>query len=190
MRSRFLTRARQGHWWVAAVVLAMVALILSWAVGGYISQLREPVEIGTSEAGEWVDLSEYGLRLRLDSMELAPSFPRSFNESEQMTAPEGTQYLRVRMSIEPTVDEDEYVGCFWKLLNGDGEQLTLTEFGIAGPASTQCSFLEDEGSLEKGVPFASQEVYVVVPKPVESFSLQVNVDTDEGRLYWTFTDSV
>lgn len=190
MRRKSTVRWLKNHrWWVTFVLLLVVALTFSRVVGGYVSQLRQPSEIGTSSTGEWADLSAYGFRARLDSLDLAASFPRSFDSGERMTAAPGTQYLRVRMSIEPLVGEDQDMGCIWKLFNGEGEQLTLTEYGIEGPASTQCSFLEDEGSREKGVPFGSQEVYVVLPDAIGSFSLQVHADGSDGRVYWTFTDS-
>lgn len=188
MSSHIPDLLKKRGWWVSFVLLMVVALIFSTVVGGYVSQLRAPKEIGRSSVGEWADLSDHGFRARLDSMDLAPAFPRSFDPGEEMIAPAGTQYLRVRMSIEPLVGQDEDLGCLWKLFDGDGEQLTLTEFGVEGPASTQCSFL-GEGSLEKGVAFESQEVYVVVPDAGEDYRLEVHASGDGARVYWTFTPS-
>lgn len=176
-------------WWISFAVLLAVALVFSTVVGNYVARLKEPVEVGTSVTGEWADLAEYGFRARLDSLELSTTYPSSSNAGDPRTAPEGATYLRVRMSIEPLVAADADMGCFWELFNSDGEQLTMTEFGVDGPLSRQCTYLELEGSRELEVPFTSQEVYVVVPDDVESYTLQLSPQFGDKAVFWTFTAS-
>ncbi|MGV8847323.1 hypothetical protein [Tessaracoccus sp.] len=178
---------RQRGWWISFVALLVIALVFSLAVGDYVAKLRQPVEAGRSTIGEWADLSEHGFRARLDDVSIATTFPSAYDPNQKIAGPDGTSLLRVRMSIEALVDANDIVGCSWRLFNGSGERLTLTEYGIEGPASTECTFISEEATREKGVPFQTQLVYVVVPEALESYSLQLSPSLAGDSSYWTFT---
>lgn len=187
MRASTASWLRQRGWWISFVVLVVVVLVFSLVVGDYVARLRQPTEAGRSTTGHWADLSEYGLRARLDEIAISATFPDAYDPAQQTAGPEGTSLLRVRMSIEPLVGEEEVLGCSWRLFNGAGEQLTLTEYGIEGPASTECTFISEETAREKGVAFQSQVVYVVVPNALESYSLQLVPAFGASPIYVTFT---
>ncbi len=177
---------RGRGWWISFVLLLVVALAFSMVVGDYVARLRQPTEAGRSTTGEWADISEFGFRARLDDVTLAKTFTNSYDPEQHKGGPEGTSLLRVRMSIEALVDDDEVLGCSWRLFNGAGEQLTLTEYGIEGPESSECTFVSDEGTRQKGVPFQTQVVYVVVPDDIDSYSLQLFPQFGASLSYWTF----
>ncbi len=187
MRTSTTAWLRQRGWWISFVVLLVISLVFSLLVGDYVAQLRQPTEAGRSRTGEWADFSESGFRARLDEMSIAPTFPSAYDPQRTTAGPDGTSLLRVRMSIEALVDADEVIGCSWRLFNGSGEQLTLTEYGVEGPASTECTFISDEAAREKGVPFQSQVVYVVVPEALESYSIRLSPSLAGNSSYWTFT---
>ncbi len=187
MRASSTSWVRRRGWWISFVVLFVAAMSFSLVVGDYVAQLRQPIEAGRSTTGEWADLSEFGFRARLDDVTMSTTFPNSYDPEQEKSGPDGTSLLRVRMSIEALVDEDEVLGCSWRLFNGSGEQLTLTEYGIEGPESSECTLISDDMVREKGVAFQTQVVYVVVPDAIDSYSLQLYPNFGASPVYWTFT---
>lgn len=172
--------------WGPLVLLMTIALTFSVVVGNYLVRLYEPAELGSSVTGEWADLSDYGFRMRLDEMVMAPSFPSSWDENELTAAPDGMELLRIRLSIEPLVGPDADMACRFELFNGDGEQLGLTESVVEGPSAVDCNVGGDE-PREPGVVFVTQLVHVVIPEPLENYSLQMYPLSAESQVYWTFT---
>lgn len=185
MRPRaFLPGVRSGRrWWVFGLLMVM-ALVFALIIGNYLARLHEPTEVGTSALGEWGDLGDQGLRLRLDEMVMAKSFPDAYGE--QTSAPEGMEFLRVRMTIDP-VATDLDGSCIFELHNGDGENLGLRELAVEGPPRLDCIDFSEDSDPPSGDPFETQTVFVVVPEPIESYSIQVHLITDENETYRTFT---
>ncbi|MEO7587794.1 MAG: hypothetical protein ABIS84_07160 [Arachnia sp.] len=174
-------------WWVSFALLLSFALVFSLAVGDFLARQGEPKELGSSRIGEWADLSEHGFRARLDSLDMATQLPNAYNPDVISSAPPGMTYLRVRMTIEPLVGPDDDLQCSWKVTNGAAEQLSLTESAIEGPQFGGCTHPFDEGPRERGVPFGTQTVYVVIAEPLESYTLRLQPQLADGSPYWTFT---
>ena len=163
-----------GRWWWSFAALSVMALVFALIVGSYLARLQEPAELESSPMGEWADLGDQGLRLRLDEMVMAPSFPGPYGDGEQTAAPEGMELLRVRMTIDP-VAGDLQGSCIFELYNGDGEKLGLKELGVEGPGGLECVDFSDDSSSASGAHFEAQSVYVVIPEPVENYSLRVSL---------------
>ena len=178
---------RRRAWWVSFVVLLVAALVFSMVVGDYVARLRQPTQAGRTTAGQWADLSEFGFRARLDDVAMSTAWPSAYDPEQEVTAPDGSSLLRVRMSLEPLVDEDVSIGCSFRLFSAAGEQLTLREYGVEGPQSSECTFVSEGTTREKGVPFQSQVVYIVLPENVDSYSLQLYPNLGASPVYWTFT---
>lgn len=175
-----------GGRWVALALVMALALVFSLIVGNYLARLYEPRELGSSATGEWADLSEYGFRMRLDDVTKATSFPSSYGEGEYTTAEEGTELLRIQLSIEPLVGPEEDVSCRFELYNGDGEKLGLKELTVDGPAAVDCTAGFDD-PRPMGVAYDTQMVHVVIPEPVENYTLEMYPLAADSTVYWTFT---
>lgn len=177
----------QRGWWVSFVLLLATALVVSTLVGGYLARLSQPAEVGQARVGEWMDLADQGFRARVDSIELSPAFPSSYDPEQNQSAPEGLVFLRVRMTVEPLVDPDATVACTLKLFNGEGEELTLTESGIDGPEYSDCLFPTDEKERVLGEAYQTQTVWAVIEEPVQSFTLQLQPLFQDQRVYWSIS---
>lgn len=173
-------------WWALFGTLTAVALLFSLAVGNYVAQLHEPVERGRGIVGEWLDLSEHGYRIRVDEIAAARSYPSAWGE-EETAAPESMVLVRVRSTVVPLVGPDVDLGCTLRLFNGDGEELTLAEYGVAGPDSQHCTLDPDLGPREAGAEFETQNVFVVPESWADEVYVEIHPLYVDQRAYWTVT---
>lgn len=183
-----MRRLPDRKWWVSFVVVLVLVVVYSVAVGQYLSTLRQPEVVGQSRVGEWADLSDYGFRLRVDNMELLDSAAGGWEGSDIKRPPEGMKFLRVLMTIEALVPEDGNMGCTLTLLNGAGEEIGLEEVGLDGPDSVGCAHHEFREGIGVGDTWESQMVWVVLDEPVENFTLVINpIYSDGGLARWHVT---
>lgn len=126
-------------------VAVVVGLLLGQLAAERLRVARYGTLLGTSAIGEWADLSDYGLRARLDEAEVAESFPSEFGA--EVAGDAGMLLVRVQLSIEFTIDvaADNYsdlVSCDLALWNAAGERITYPgPYGMAGPSEASCSAL-------------------------------------------------
>lgn len=182
----FLRSLPDRRWWVAFVVVLVLVVVYSVATGQYLATMREPEVIGESEVGQWADLSDYGFRLRVDSMELLESATGGW-ESGPVHPPEGMRFLSVRMTVEALVPEDGDMACTMSLLNGAGEEIGLEEIGLDGPESIGCSHHNYREGVGVGDQWESQMAWVVLPEPVEDFTLVVKPLFSDEPVLWHFS---
>ena len=178
---------RDPKWWVAFGIIAALVVGYSVAVGQYLSTLRQPEVIGHSVVGEWADLSDYGFRIRVDSMEYFDALPGSWDPSQVNEPPEGMKYLRVLYTVEALVPPEGDLGCIVDLRNGDGEELDLTEIGLAGPEGEGCTRYDGRDGIAVGDTYETQSVFVVQPVPIEDYTIVITPMFADERVHWEIT---
>lgn len=174
------------RWWTALAVLACTFAVFSVSVGQFLVEMREPEHLGHSTVGEWADLSDYGFRLRFDGLELHDAMPSAWDPTRSEYPPDGMHYVQARFTVEVLVEQDENMGCEFKLFNADGEELGLTGIGLAGAEGTDCQHGEQREGIGVGDTFVSHEVYVVPRSMVDGFVVRVEPYYTDDRGYWTF----
>ena len=185
-----MTRNRAWAPWVGFGCVVLACLVFAVGAGVWIVRATEPRQLGTSAVGEWADLSEQGLRVRIDDVTSAPSFPSSYDTASDMAAPEGFEFLRVRMTVELATGPDEGVSCLLRLRNRLGEVIENKDYGVDGPGVSDCNLVAAAESmgrpLERNDQFQSQSVFIVLPDDVDSFTLDVVPLFGEDEVFWRF----
>lgn len=184
---RVLAQVRHRGWWITFVLLMVTALLASVLVGAFLARLSQPSELGRSTVGEWVEFTNVGLRARVDDVTVATEFPRASDPAQVKTAPAGMAFLRVRMTIEPSTDGNGSTYCSLQLHNGDGEHLTLTESGVEGPSSSDCSPPTDGEPGGEGTGFETQTVFVIIAEPSKTYVLELHTVDDDRDVFHTIT---
>lgn len=175
----------EARWWLGFVGLTVFSLGLALALGNYVSHLREPIEVAEVDVGEWADLPVSGFEVRVEAIDAAPSFPSAWQEGEQVHAPQSMQLVRVQLTVRPLVGPEADMGCIVRLFNGDGEELTLTEYGVVGPESSNCSLYSDLGPRAQGVEFSTQTVWVVPSAMVDESYIEIHPLYADDRTFVT-----
>lgn len=175
-------------WFAGAVALC---LAFALGAGSWIVATTQPTQLGRSNVGGWAELAEAGFRVRLDGVALADSLPSSYDPASDVAPPEGFQFLRVQMTVESLVGPDEAIGCLVQLRNRDGEEIGHRNYGLDGPAATDCNQLaaeEENGRpILAGDSFKSQSVFVVQPDDIDSFTVDIVPLFVDDDVFWTFT---
>ena len=171
-------RDKRVEWAVLAGLVALaivVGLVLGQFAAGRLAIFRYGDLRGSSPMGEWVDFSEYGFKARLDEAEAAQTMPTRYGD--EATADEGMVLVRVKLSIELTVDlaVDNYtdmVTCDLSLWNAAGERINLlSPYDIAGPEAPGCYALPKP--LVAGEVRKIQSVFQVRAADVEGLILEL-----------------
>lgn len=180
-------------WWGFGITLFLIVVLV---VAGtlHVALRWEPRLLGEVEHGEWMEFETF--RVRIDRIEIADSFPSSFEGSEPIEARTvGMKLLLVRFSVErqdpapESLSEDDNAVCRITIFNKDG--LTMDETGFSSvadsPTSTGCSpssFDEDDDRWGDELSFQSQRVVAVTPDPISTFTLQVEHLQDDAGDRW------
>ncbi|RMB61841.1 hypothetical protein [Tessaracoccus antarcticus] len=184
-----MSRGRWGPWLGFACVV-VACLVFSVGAGAWIVRTTEPTQLGSGVVGSWAELSDQGFRVRLDDVEMATAFPSSYDPTDDVMAPEGFQFLRVRLTVESLVPAEGVLGCLVQLRNRDGEQIGNKDYGIDGPAASDCNALaatnKAGGPIGEGDRFESQSVFIVVPEDLDSFTLDIVPLFVEDDVLWSF----
>lgn len=180
-----------GRWvqWLGFLCVLVAGLLFSVGAGILVVRTTAPVQVGRGAMGSWAELADHGVRVRLDGVELAPSFPNAFDPNKEVIAPDGFEFLRVRMTVEVLVGSHGLIGCALELRNRDGEELGDKVVGIEGTPVTDCNpraAVEESGALMAGDHFESQSVFVVLPDELDSFTLDVMPSFINDGVFWTF----
>ena len=187
MTQRHVGPTMSPWWWTSFIVLLTSSVVFSVVVGNILAGLNDPEELGHSSVGEWADLGQFGFRARLDDVTISESFPSAYDEARTV-GEEGASLLRVRFTIEPVAGRDEHISCSMKLFNADGEELTLTKYGVAGPVSTECTAAVDSEASGTGEPFETQMVWVVLPDFGDDYTLWLApISEASTSTFWRFT---
>lgn len=182
------TRSRgQTGWWVAFAVATVLVAVYSVVSGGYVVAREGRRDLGHSHVGEWADMTEHGLRFRLDSLDYVDAVPVGLGGTIT-SPPPGTAYLLAQFSIEAVMAPADGLGCVIQLFNADGEALAWTESDAQGPTDHGCYGQTTEvGEVERGDVFQTQTVYIVEPAPLASFTLTVWPTATDERVSWSFS---
>ena len=176
--------------WLGFLCVVVACVVFSVVAGVWIVRVTDPEQVGRSAIGSWAELGDQGFRVRLDDVAMAPSFPSAYDPTTELTAPEGFQYLRVRMTVESLVGPDDAMGCLLTLRNSEGEGLGNPEYGVDGPSASECNALAavEEGGqpIGQGDKFSAQSVFIVLPDELDSFTLDVVPLFVDDEVFWTF----
>lgn len=163
-------------WAIFAVSLA-VALLVGVVMGQYakarLTEARQGDLLGTSRVGEWADMSEYGIRIRLDDVAIAESFPGRYGS--ESAALEGLLLARVRMSVIATVDiaetGQEILTCDLGLLTAAGERYWPSGPMLEGPEYSNCGAVPKP--ITAGQEFEIQQVFQIRPSDAAGLVVEV-----------------
>lgn len=166
------------RWAAFALALALAAAVAA-GIGAMnvarLSTARFGELLGTSRAGEWADLSTYGVRLRLDDLAIAEEFPSQYAGGEPQRALPGMLLVRVRMTVEPTVDiaKDNFrdlISCDLALWTRHDARITPAGLMVEGPEANSCSALKRPIVAGQQTPI--QQVFQVLPADAEGLRVQ------------------
>lgn len=179
--------AEAGRRWLVGAAALVVAVATALGVGQAASHqltvARYGVLEGTSRVGEWADLSRYGLRVRLDEVAVAEGFPDRYQPQKQQRALDGMLLVRVRMTVEPTIDiardnVQDMVSCDIALWTRTGARILPSGPPLAGPTGDSCATIRP---VVKGTATQLQQVFQVLPEDAEGLVVQVTSSETRPR---------
>lgn len=167
------------RWLIGALAVGVsvtAALGIGQVAADQLTVARYGERLGTSRAGEWADLSAYGLRIRLDEVAVADRLPSRYSPDEPAEPLPGMALVRVRMTVEPTVDiaRDNYkdmISCDIALWTKGGARVTASGPMLDGPEASSCAGIERP--IVQGSQVEIQEVFQVLPADRDGLLVQV-----------------
>lgn len=169
-------RAPHPHrWWVAFGATATAAVALCVGFGTYAATVLTPTELGSVAVGEWVDYTEDGFRVRVDSVEMRDTAPGASGEPVTLPAESGLEYVVVSLTVNPTPIEDgcEARCCAVSVVSVDGDHYSLSDPSASG-ASSPCQQTDEYGYLiEPTQPWTTSIIRVVPAASREDVQIQI-----------------
>lgn len=155
---------RRAAWWSLLIAAITLTVLLCLVIGQITARRVDPAPTGISRVGEWFEVPDQDVLLRIDELNIVDSIPNQ--EWEPLEAAEGMVLIQIIATIEPLTEAAKDASCYVVIENAEGDELFETESVDTGPPiGLTCTEREDKATqpFEVGRQFQSQQI-VSAPK--------------------------